>query len=146
MLAMNTKRLQGIVLGAASRQGWLCHWCDLPIPEDKLTREHLVPRSRGGGSNAANIVAACYDCNHNRANRDSPSPTYILLRRVSYLRANGLYCERPWNVERHREMPGFGRDLEDDLIWAPQYGIVNGPPGLTRRASHQACKPRQDFA
>ena len=31
-----------------------------------LTLEHLVPRSQGGGSVIANLVAACIDCNRER--------------------------------------------------------------------------------
>lgn len=35
----------------------------------RLTRDHLIPRSRGGSDGAANIVAACYACNNRRGCR-----------------------------------------------------------------------------
>lgn len=37
-----------------------CAYCD---KEEKLARDHVVPRSRGGPDNATNIVMACKSCN-----------------------------------------------------------------------------------
>ncbi len=57
------------------RQSGLCHWCRRPMflappgvdstRPDLATREHLVPRSRGGGE-GENVVLACKKCNNER--------------------------------------------------------------------------------
>lgn len=45
-------------------QGGRCWWCDKPM--QKVTAEHLVPKSEGGTDSVCNIVAACHNCNHSR--------------------------------------------------------------------------------
>lgn len=56
---------------AGNRQGG-CYWCGLPMARvdplagDYRTREHLVPRSRGGSALPGNIVAAHRACNERR--------------------------------------------------------------------------------
>ena len=55
-----------------------CYWCNTPIrlinpnrdqhgrfPKNGATREHLIPKSQGGGG-GANIVFACRRCNTER--------------------------------------------------------------------------------
>jgi hypothetical protein len=61
----------------ADRQGWLCYWCRLPMlpadhPDSRLrcTADHVQPRSEGGRTTAANVVAAHRLCN---AGRHHPS-------------------------------------------------------------------------
>ena len=39
-----------------------CSYCG--VFSDKLTKDHVVPISRGGADNMGNIVPACFDCNH----------------------------------------------------------------------------------
>lgn len=53
-----------------------CYWCRCTvyygvqrhpgIPSNLATRDHLVPRSRGGTNDRQNIVVACYKCNQER--------------------------------------------------------------------------------
>lgn len=38
-----------------------CHYCGLPGAN---TRDHIIPRSRGGPSDTWNLVPACERCNH----------------------------------------------------------------------------------
>jgi 5-methylcytosine-specific restriction endonuclease McrA len=56
------------------QQGGLCYYCERPMrvvktepgermPDDAATREHKVPKKKGGRSNGNNIVLACYRCN-----------------------------------------------------------------------------------
>lgn len=40
-----------------------CCYCGNKFPVDKLTREHIIPVSRGGGNTWMNVVAACKSCN-----------------------------------------------------------------------------------
>ena len=46
-----------------------CLYCGVHFPEQVLTRDHVVPRSRGGGDTWDNVVAACRRCNHHKGNR-----------------------------------------------------------------------------
>lgn len=49
-----------------SAQGGLCFYCGKP-PSSGMTRDHLIPLSRGGFGKQ-NIVGACGNCNHAKAN------------------------------------------------------------------------------
>lgn len=49
------------------RDGDGCWFCGQPLGDD-VTLEHLVPRSRGGGNDAANCVLAHAKCNQAAAN------------------------------------------------------------------------------
>jgi HNH endonuclease len=47
-----------------------CCYCKCPILyTSKLTKEHLIPRSRGGNNKPANIRDCCDSCNQDRQNR-----------------------------------------------------------------------------
>ncbi len=46
-----------------------CLYCGGLFPDGKLTRDHIVPRSRGGNDTWDNCVAACRRCNHAKGNR-----------------------------------------------------------------------------
>ena len=43
-----------------------CHLCGLPITEDDLSFDHLIPRSKGGTTNVNNLRAAHRLCNSAR--------------------------------------------------------------------------------
>ena len=45
------------------RSGGLCAYCGMPLSVREMTMDHVVPRSRGGESRVANLVAACATCN-----------------------------------------------------------------------------------
>lgn len=40
-----------------------CHYCGAAVPASELTMDHVIPLSRGGKSEKANLVTACKDCN-----------------------------------------------------------------------------------
>ena len=50
-----------------ARDGQMCMYCG--VETRNLTRDHLVPKSRGGRDAWENVVAACYKCNHRKGNR-----------------------------------------------------------------------------
>lgn len=58
-----------------------CHWCGEPMqnrdPHLRPTRDHVIPRSRGGGGRE-NIVFACFDCNQLKG--DMPPEAWNLVR------------------------------------------------------------------
>jgi 5-methylcytosine-specific restriction endonuclease McrA len=60
-----TRRISRRVLFA--RDGWQCAYCG--SGSNRLTLDHVVPRSRGGTSVWENVVTSCAPCNHNKGDR-----------------------------------------------------------------------------
>jgi 5-methylcytosine-specific restriction endonuclease McrA len=60
-----TKRISRRVLFA--RDGWKCVYCG--TGSNRLTLDHVVPRSRGGTSVWENVVTSCAPCNHRKGDR-----------------------------------------------------------------------------
>ena len=56
-----------------ARDRYRCQYCGRTGPELKpreaLTRDHLIPLSRGGSNEWTNVVTACSTCNTRKANR-----------------------------------------------------------------------------
>ncbi|MGH7459000.1 MAG: HNH endonuclease [Longimicrobiaceae bacterium] len=56
-----------------ARDGYRCQYCGRHRSElkgrDFLTRDHLLPLSRGGGKGWENVVTACSPCNNRKGNR-----------------------------------------------------------------------------
>jgi 5-methylcytosine-specific restriction endonuclease McrA len=49
-----------------ARDGWQCMYCGA---RTSLTVDHVIPRSKGGGSSWDNIVASCAPCNRRKGDR-----------------------------------------------------------------------------
>ena len=47
----------------------VCLYCGGSFSDSHLTRDHIVPTSRGGKDSWDNVVAACKRCNHYKGNR-----------------------------------------------------------------------------
>lgn len=56
-----------------ARDGYACQYCGRKRRElrhrECLTRDHVVPVSRGGINEWSNVVTACSTCNHRKGNR-----------------------------------------------------------------------------
>jgi len=68
------------------RDGWSCAYCGRGIGElrrkgVRLTRDHVVPVSRGGSDSWRNVVAACEPCNNAKGSR-TPEEAGLALERV----------------------------------------------------------------
>jgi 5-methylcytosine-specific restriction endonuclease McrA len=50
-----------------ARDGWRCVYCG--SASGRLTLDHVIPRSRGGGSDWENVVTSCAPCNLRKGNR-----------------------------------------------------------------------------
>jgi 5-methylcytosine-specific restriction endonuclease McrA len=50
-----------------ARDRWTCQYCGRE--RGNLTVDHVIPRSRGGGSTWDNIVACCAPCNRRKGDR-----------------------------------------------------------------------------
>jgi 5-methylcytosine-specific restriction endonuclease McrA len=64
-----------------ARDDWTCQYCGA---RSNLTVDHVVPRSKGGGSSWENIVASCAPCNKRKADR-LPRQAGMRLRRKPHV-------------------------------------------------------------
>jgi hypothetical protein len=60
------KRIRDYVI---NRDGSICCYCDMPLTEEKITLEHIVPDSKRGTFNTTNLTIACSECNNKRGNK-----------------------------------------------------------------------------
>lgn len=51
------------------RDRYRCQYCGMKGNKSELNIDHMVPRSRGGGSTWENVVVACIPCNRRKSNR-----------------------------------------------------------------------------
>ena len=51
------------------RDGHMCLYCGDYLYDCELTRDHVVPVSRGGADTWENVVTACRICNHKKADK-----------------------------------------------------------------------------
>ncbi len=66
------------------RDRHLCLYCGRQYPASQLTRDHIVPASRGGPSAWENCVAACRSCNQRKDDR-TPEEASMKLLAVPYI-------------------------------------------------------------
>ena len=83
-----------------ARDGYSCQYCGRHRSElrgrDFLTRDHVVPISRGGANDWGNVVAACSPCNNRKGNR-LPREVGMKLDRVP---KEPNHVELVWAVRR----------------------------------------------
>ncbi len=63
------------------RDGFRCQYCGARPPARETTFDHVLPRSRGGGTCWENIVVACRSCNGRKGGR-TPAEAGMKLRRA----------------------------------------------------------------
>lgn len=51
------------------RDRGICAYCGKTFSEHRLTRDHIIPSSRGGEDKWTNVVSACEKCNHQKDDR-----------------------------------------------------------------------------
>lgn len=51
-----------------ARDGAICHYCG--VTRRWMQVDHVVPRTKGGTDDLANLVVACRRCNSSKGNRD----------------------------------------------------------------------------
>ena len=66
-----------------ARDSYLCMYCGEHFPRSHLTRDHVVPISKGGRDNWQNVVSACLHCNVRKGSR-SPQQASMPLLAVPY--------------------------------------------------------------
>jgi 5-methylcytosine-specific restriction endonuclease McrA len=76
-----TPSLTNVALFA--RDGHLCLYCGRTFPRSQLTRDHVLPLSKGGRDLWENVVAACFPCNSRKGNR-TPQQAGMPLLAIPY--------------------------------------------------------------
>ena len=66
-----------------SRDRNLCLYCGVHFSKSELTRDHVVPISKGGPDNWENVVTACWSCNVRKGSH-SPQAANMPLLAVPY--------------------------------------------------------------
>jgi 5-methylcytosine-specific restriction endonuclease McrA len=61
-----------------ARDGHICQYCGRHFPTIQLSLDHVVPRSRGGGTTWENVVCACLVCNVKKGGR-TPREAHMKL-------------------------------------------------------------------
>lgn len=58
-----------------------CQYCGNFFPLDKLTMDHVIPKSRGGKNTWENLAAACMKCNQKKGSRTPKESGMIPLKK-----------------------------------------------------------------
>lgn len=66
----------------------ICPYCLEQIPEGHRTRDHKIPKSRGGKNEPENIVICCDKCNHEKGSLTPEE--YEIWKKLNYIRCGGL--------------------------------------------------------
>lgn len=61
------------------RDRYLCLYCGHHFADYQLTRDHVMPLSRGGADRWSNVVSACRSCNTRKGGRTPEQATMPLL-------------------------------------------------------------------
>jgi 5-methylcytosine-specific restriction endonuclease McrA len=62
-----------------ARDGALCMYCGKEYSRHSLTRDHVIPLSKGGRDIWENVVCACFHCNSRKGNRTPQQASMPLL-------------------------------------------------------------------
>ncbi len=67
-----------------ARDGQMCLYCGDSFSSRELTRDHVIPSSRGGKDRWRNVVSSCRSCNHRKGSR-TPGEWGVELLAVPYV-------------------------------------------------------------
>ena len=92
------------------RDRFTCQYCGLQPRADELTIDHVIPRSRGGGSTWENCVLACVACNNRKADRTPQQAGMRLKKKPVRPRWNPVYS-------RHKLRISSWQKFVSDAYW-----------------------------
>lgn len=73
-----------------ARDGHQCQYCGRHFPIHQLSLDHVLPRSRGGGTTWENVVCACLNCNVKKGGRTPQEAKMKLSRRPTKPQRNPM--------------------------------------------------------
>lgn len=92
------------------RDNYQCQYCLKKLSAKELTRDHVLPRSKGGGMTWENIVSACVACNGNKGCRTPAEANMRLAKKPE--RPRGLLGKYALNLGSKPE-----ESWKDFLSW-----------------------------
>jgi 5-methylcytosine-specific restriction endonuclease McrA len=92
-------------LAVLKRDCYHCSYCGHFVRPNNITVDHIIPKSRGGGSTFANCVAACRDCNRRKANKTPEEAEMKLL--VEPITPRGYLYHIPMSAAWHSDWDKF---------------------------------------
>ena len=105
------------------RDGQLCLYCGGTFAEHELTRDHVVPLSRGGRDIWANVASACRSCNHHKGAR-TPEEANTPLLAVPYVPNRAEYLA----LSNRRILADQMEFCESDLV--ATHGLLARPTAI----------------
>lgn len=72
----NVIRLRRQRMRVYIREKGLCFYCDKWMAFPDSTRDHIIPKSKGGMNVYTNIVLSCQSCNNERG--DAPAEEFLI--------------------------------------------------------------------
>jgi 5-methylcytosine-specific restriction endonuclease McrA len=98
------------------RDGHCCQYCGRS--DGRLSVDHIIPRSRGGGDSWENVTTACLPCNVRKGNRTPREAGMPLARQPQRpLSGPGFEVRRLIHAGQHREWAKYVEGLVDS-DWA----------------------------
>lgn len=70
------------------RDGNICQYCGNSFPTDKLSIDHIIPRSQGGKTTWNNVACACKKCNSKKGGKTPKEAHMHLIRKPFEPKAN----------------------------------------------------------
>jgi hypothetical protein len=126
------------------RSNWRCFYCAKPVcknsldPNGELTKDHLIPKSRGGVDFIGNIVPACVRCNslkgtktvkEFRAVRASYLPSSVQKKSETYIGA--IRCKEQPSDAHLEEVPVTVQPAEIGAMWTDVVAAMVTKRGMT---------------
>lgn len=74
------------------RDNFTCQYTGKKINMEEATMDHVVPRSRGGGSTWDNLVMCCLEVNSKKADRTPVEAGLVLLKKPEKPKWNPIYA------------------------------------------------------
>ena len=102
-----------------ARDGNRCQYCGLSKPLSQLSLDHVMPRSRGGGTTWENTVCSCVSCNTRKGSRTPREAQMKLLAEPKKPRFNPL-------LARKLDNPKY--EVWRTFLKASGYNVDNGVP------------------
>ena len=78
------------------RQGSKCFYCQDPTPYEFITKDHIIPKVKGGKLNPENKVFACQKCNPNKGS--STLSNYRNRTIVSIIKILKSVIDQNWKI------------------------------------------------
>lgn len=109
----NIRKAQIKKLRVFTRYGFRCGYCGKRFPAEKLTLDHVIPKSWGGADTPNNLAASCKPCNNKKANRTPEQAGMVLSHQPKHLTlSTNRILSYSWS-QRHPEWKPYLYQSED---------------------------------